>query len=602
MTRPGMTGPGMAGPGVMGPLATLPIAREADIVAVRQQVRQVAETLGLDPQDQIRLATAVSEIARNAHAYAGGGRAEIRLDQHEQRSWLLVRISDDGPGIADLDAVLAGQYHSATGMGLGLVGARRLTDRFAVTSTPDRGTIVELAKALPAGRPLPSAAALAKLARTLAQSRDDDPATALREQNRELLRSLGALRERQEELERLGSELEDTTRGVVALYAELDEKAAELRQVSELKSRFISNMSHEFRTPLNSVLALSRLLLDRADGELTPEQEKQVQFIRQSAAGLLELVNDLLDLAKIEAGKVEVRAAAFDLADLFAGLRGMLKPLPAARGVELIFDEPVGLPRLFTDETKLNQILRNLVSNALKFTEQGQVVVAAAASGAGEVAFTVSDTGIGIAQEDQQRIFQEFEQVESGLQARSKGTGLGLPLSRRLAELLGGTLTVESTPGKGSVFHLRIPLHHPAALPPPDAAAGRRALVVDDEEATRYVLRRLITADPAWEVTEAMDGLAGLQRARELRPDVIVLDLNMPGLDGFGALRELAADPATRDLPVVVCTALPPDAALRARLPPGTTLLPKSALDRASLQAALRCVGIGLAGGATEHA
>ena len=172
--------------------------------------------------------------------------------------------------------------------------------------------------------------------------------------------------------------MEDTNRGVVALYAELDERAEQLRRASELKSRFLSNMSHEFRTPLNSILALSRLLMDRTDGPLTVEQERQVTYIRRSAESLTELVNDLLDLAKVEAGKLEIRPSYFTIGELFGALRGVMKPLQQNDAVDLIFEDVTDCPPLFTDEAKLAQILRNLISNALKFTERGEVRVAAA--------------------------------------------------------------------------------------------------------------------------------------------------------------------------------------------------------------------------------
>ena len=258
---------------------------------------------------------------------------------------------------------------------------------------------------------------------------------------------------------RLNTELEDTNRGVVALYAELDERAEQLRQASELKSRFLSNMSHEFRTPLNSILALSRLLMDRTDGPLTVEQERQVTYIRRSAESLTELVNDLLDLAKVEAGKLEIRPSYFTIGELFGALRGVMKPLQQNDAVDLIFEDVTDCPPLFTDEAKLAQILRNLISNALKFTERGEVRVAAAFdSETRQCRLEVLDTGIGIAPEDQEVVFQEFSQVANTLQYRAKGTGLGLPLSRRLAELLGGTLTLRSTPGTGSTFTLCIPM------------------------------------------------------------------------------------------------------------------------------------------------
>src|SRR5262249_53820018 len=214
----------------------------------------------------------------------------------------------------------------------------------------------------------------------------------------ELMQSLEEIRRRDEESKQLNQELGDTNRGVVALYAELDERAEQLRQASELKTRFLSNMSHEFRTPLNSVLALSRLLLDRIDGQLTAEQERQVGYIRRSAESLLDMVNDLLDLAKVEAGKVDVKSSRFTVSNLFGGLRGALKPLMTSPSVELVFDAPRDVPELYTDEGKLTQILRNLISNALKFTEAGEVTVTARHDDeSGTIRFAVRDTGIGIA-------------------------------------------------------------------------------------------------------------------------------------------------------------------------------------------------------------
>jgi signal transduction histidine kinase len=262
---------------------------------------------------------------------------------------------------------------------------------------------------------------------------------------------------RQEELQRLNQELEDTNRGVVALYAELDERVEQLRRANALKAQFMSYMSHEFRTPLDSMLALSGLLLDRVDGELTDEQEKQVGFMRRSARDLLNMVDDLLDTARVDAGKVAVRVAPVSVGDLFAALRATLRPLLVGESTQLVFDDPAGIPVLVTDESKVAQILRNFVSNALKFTEAGEVRVTARAPDDDHLAFTVRDTGIGIAAEDQARIFEDFAQVDGALQRTRRGTGLGLPLSRKLARLLGGDVGLESAPGRGSTFTLTLP-------------------------------------------------------------------------------------------------------------------------------------------------
>lgn len=274
-----------------------------------------------------------------------------------------------------------------------------------------------------------------------------------------------ALEESRREAHDLRSELEETNRGVLALYAELDAQADQLRQATELKSRFLAYMSHEFRTPINSIRSITRLLLDRVDGPLTDEQQKQVDFIQQNAAEFAEMVDDLLDLAKVEAGRVEISPAWFEMVDLFSALRGMFKPVLTNPAVNLVFEEPQGVGKLYTDDRKLSQILRNYISNALKFTPKGEVRVSARLEGENRVTFSVADTGIGIAPEFHHTLFEDFAQVRSPLQKRLRGTGLGLSLSKKLAELLGGTVGVESEPGKGSVFSVTIPLQLEGAKP-----------------------------------------------------------------------------------------------------------------------------------------
>ncbi|MDD0968450.1 sensor histidine kinase [Pseudomonas aphyarum] len=262
----------------------------------------------------------------------------------------------------------------------------------------------------------------------------------------------------QSETAALREELDETNQGVLALYAELDTQAEQLRQASDLKSRFLSYMSHEFRTPLGSILSINSLLADELDGPLSPEQHKQVAFVSSAARELSDMVDDLLDLAKIEAGRITISPAWFDMFDLFAALRGMFRPIVDASAVDLIFEEPVGLPRLFTDDKKLAQILRNFISNSLKFTTRGEVRVSARLEGQDKVRFAVSDTGIGIAPALHGTLFEDFSQVDSPLQKRLRGTGLGLSLCKRFAELLGGEVGVESTPGVGSSFFVIIPL------------------------------------------------------------------------------------------------------------------------------------------------
>jgi signal transduction histidine kinase len=359
-------------------------------------------------------------------------------------------------------------------MGMGMAGARRLMDRFDARTGPD-GTTVELGKRFPRGVAPVDGAARARVAAELARQRPPDVVEELQRQNQELLSALAELRGRQDELFRLNRELEDTNRGVVALYAELDERLEELRRANALRSQFMSYMSHEFRTPLDSVLALSGLLLDRVDGELTSEQEKQVGFIRRSARDLLNMVDDLLDTARVDAGKVAVHPTPFAVADLFHVLRATLRPLLTGDETQLVFEDPGASPPLFTDEAKVAQILRNFISNALKFTEDGRVGVYARTVGLDMMSFSVSDSGIGIAPEDQARIFEDFNQVDGELQRTRRGTGLGLPLSRKLATLLGGEISVRSVPGEGSTFTLTIPReYHPPEGADADEATDDR--------------------------------------------------------------------------------------------------------------------------------
>jgi len=250
---------------------TVALRFEDDVVLARQRARQIARLFGFEAQDQTRIATAVSEIARNAFRYAGGGKVEFGVEGRTAPQLFEIVVSDQGPGIARLSDILEGRYRSSTGMGLSIVGARRLMDQFEIAATSGQGTRIVLRKLLPPSSPVVGPAGATALGEELAREVPRGPLEEIQRQNQELIQALDELRRRQEELEHLNRELEDTNRGVVALYAELDEKADHLRRADELKSRFLSNMSHEFRTPLNSIMALSHLLLDRVDGPLTAE-------------------------------------------------------------------------------------------------------------------------------------------------------------------------------------------------------------------------------------------------------------------------------------------------------------------------------------------
>jgi signal transduction histidine kinase len=540
------------------PVVTVLIREEVDVVAARQRARQLASLVGFGNQDQVRIATAVSEITRNAYQH-GGGRVEFALTLASRPQALSITVIDNGPGIADLDAVLSGRHRSATGMGVGLTGSRRLMDSFTIDSNPGKGTIVFLSKFLPTDSPRLEPSDVAALVAQLTRERLSVTNEA-QIQNRDLLETLETLRLRDLELEkrhmemrRINAELEETNRGVVALYAELDEKAGALRSADELKGRFLRHVSHEFRTPLNSILALTGLLLRHTDGDLAPEQERQVGFIRKAAEELTEIVNDLLDLAKVESGRTEVSLTRIHLAHLFAVLRGVMRPLIGSDTVALVFEDPPEDFFFQSDESKISQVLRNLISNALKFTERGEVRVSYEIS-EDLLKVSVTDTGIGIAPEDQDRIFQEFAQVNNPIQKRVKGTGLGLPLSRKLATLLGGELTVTSRVGHGSTFSLTIPIAGDCNASVGDAEGTRDSiLIIDDEEASRYIARQRFRGT-RYRLIEAPSGIEGAERARFERPALILLDLVMPDRSGFDVLDDLTRDPATRGIPVIIHT------------------------------------------------
>ncbi len=264
------------------------------------------------------------------------------------------------------------------------------------------------------------------------------------------------------ELAFLRSELDETNKGVVALYAELDDNALQLREAADLKSRFLSYMSHEFRTPLASIISMTDILLNGMDGPLTSEQQRQLGYVQGSVRELSEMVDDLLDLAKVEAGRISISPEWFEMVDLFSALRGMFKPIVGSGAVSLIFEEPGPVPQIYTDDKKLSQILRNFISNALKFTAEGEVRVTARMVSEHMLEFAVGDTGIGIAPDHLPALFSDFVQVDTRIQKRLRGTGLGLSLAKKFAELLGGSVAVESELGKGSRFSVSIPARYSA--------------------------------------------------------------------------------------------------------------------------------------------
>ncbi|HEU0032332.1 MAG TPA: response regulator [Kofleriaceae bacterium] len=389
----------------------------------------------------------------------------------------------------------------------------------------------------------------------------------------EASRSMHEIVELHRELARQKARLEESYRAVRTLHEELAQQADRLRTSVEIKSRVVAAVSHEFRTPLHSILGLSRLLLADSDGPLGEEQRMQIQLIRGSAEELSAMITDMLDLARLDAGNAPVRAQTFELSEFMSAMRGAMLPMvPADAKFDLVFDPAPDVP-LETDRAKLSQIVRNLIANALKFTRQGEVRVTAVIEGAhGEdVRISVRDTGIGIAPEDREKIFEEFVQIESELQRAALGTGLGLPLAKKLAQLLGGRIELASEPGEGSTFSVIVPLEHAEVAQyrrieqAANVADPTRApvLVVEDDRSAVYVYERYLSM-AGFQVLPARTTAAARELLRDVRPSAILLDIMLEGEDTWSFLAELKRDPATHDIPVLVCTVMNRESQARA--------------------------------------
>lgn len=546
-------------------ILTIKILSERDVVLARQRTREIAALMGLDPPEQTRISTAVSEAVRDCLQHGGLDQVNFSARDVDRGTLFQVRLTTSLIEPPKMKSLLTGPDLLEDRLASGLKAAKRLMDQFTVEPAAGGGAAIVLGRLLPRGVRVGSDE-VRRITDQIARRGPQDAMEEVRQQNQELVIVLEEVRKRQTELVELNRELEDTNRGVLALHAELQQHSEQLSKASELKTRFISEMSHEFRTPINSILSLSQLLLDRVDGDLSGEQDKQVSFIKKSAGDLSNLVNDLLDLAKIEAGKIDVHPGELVIGDLFGALKGVMKPLVTSPTVNLVFEEPAGLPTLVTDEVKVSQILRNLISNAIKFTQQGEVRVSASMDHAGKaIVFSVSDTGIGMSPEEQGVIFEQFVQIPSAVQKKVKGTGLGLALSRKLAELLGGSIACRSAVGEGSTFQATIPLRYEHVAEP----AKQRTIQTEKRESDKGVIL-IIEDDPEsvilYEKFLAHTGFrminaAALSEARDMlswvKPAAIILDIMFGGEpEGWEFLAELKGTEATKDIPVLVVTVM----------------------------------------------
>lgn len=340
------------------------------------------------------------------------------------------------------------------------------------------------------------------------------------------------------------------------LYQEAQETAIKLQEVDKLKNQFMANMSHELRTPLNSIIGFSRVILKGIDGPLTDMQKTDLTAIYDSGRNLLELINDILDISKIGAGKMEMVFEPTDLQEIARGVITTMAGQLTDKPVRLLLDLPEKLPVVLADARRIRQVLTNIVGNAVKFTDEGFIKVSASYDKY-QVTMSIEDTGIGIPVDRRHAVFEQFEQVDSSSTRRYGGTGLGLPLSREFIRLHGGDMEFESVVGEGSCFYFWIPIGGPGAKREEEdkalEAGGQTILAVDDDEGVITLFQRYLEKQ-GYKVAGMTTGEGVIETAKRLKPYAITLDVIMPGKDGWQIIQELKSDPETRDIPVIVCS------------------------------------------------
>jgi len=376
------------------------------------------------------------------------------------------------------------------------------------------------------------------------------------------------------------------------LFRELEKRSAELEVASTHKSEFLASMSHELRTPLNAVLGFSEVLLERMFGEINERQEEYLRDIHGSGKHLLELLNEILDLSKVEAGQMELGYTMFELAPVLEDAASMLRERAGLKAVDIVVEADDDVGAVEADELRLKQVVINLLTNAVKFTgDGGSVVMRATRSGSEVVTITVTDTGIGVSPEDRERIFESFQQGGRG-PSREEGTGLGLTLSRRIVELLGGSMWLKSEVGVGSTFGFSVPAYRPSVAgrvgEPGPVTELAEVVVIEDDRRSLDLLTAYL-AGRALRVTPARDGPSGLDAVRRIRPAVVLLDIRLPGMDGWDVLEALKADATTREIPVVVVSIV--DERRRGAALGAAAYLVKP-VSRDSLLGALKSVGV----------
>ncbi|MCB8874236.1 ATP-binding protein [Acidisoma silvae] len=598
-------------------IITLAMEHEADVVAVRQRARRIAELLGFGMLDQTRIATAASEIARNAVTYARSGRAEFALSGASLPQHLLIRIADKGPGIANLDDVLEGRYQSQTGMGLGIIGARRLMDRVDIDSSSEKGTRVTLDKILPKGQEPVPASALVDLARRLATEVAGDPLVEVRAQNQELLRSLEDVKTQQDEMMRLNDELDRTNKGVVALLAELDQKATELEtlnatlekrvataiaereaaeqslrqsQKMEAVGQLTGGIAHDFNNMLTGIVTSLDIIQSRIEQGRTDKLERYTQAAMISAQRAAALTHRLLAFSRrqpLDPKPVDAKHLVASMTDLIRQTIGPTHSLDVAADADLW--------TTLCDPNQLENAILNLSINArdampdggnlLIETRNADLNEAAIAAGIGAVtgqyvAVCVTDTGTGMSADVLSRAFEPFFTTKP----IGQGTGLGLSMVYGFARQSQGYLKIESEEGRGTTIRIYLPRHSGEILSAENAVAlsqdiaqtdkGETILIVEDDAVIRNLTVEVLS-EAGYRILQASDGQEGLRMLdSRIHIDLLLTDVGLPRVNG----RQLAdqARETRQSLKVLFITGYAQNTKLTSdALAPGMSILTK---------------------------